>query len=148
MAVALFAPLFLYAEAAPANDGVEAEVRAYFAGIPVMAEIAQCESRFRQFYSLDVPLAGGSGGNMIGVFQINAPVHASYARSLGMDIYTLEGNFAYARLLYENEGTRPWLSSRSCWGVKAAEIARLQALIVELTEKLLALKQALGLAQG
>src|SRR3989344_5978567 len=134
--VVLYAPLFLFADTA--NDGVEEAVRAYFPHVPVMAEIARCESMFRQFDSSGTPLPGGTGGNMIGVFQVNAPVHAAYARELGMDIYTLEGNFAYAKYLYENEGTRPWRSSSKCWGSAAkalesetAEIARLQALLIE-----------------
>lgn len=145
--MAWFAPLFLYAQENP-NKDVEALVRAYFAQVPVMAEIARCESRFRQFDSSGTPLPGGTGGNMIGVFQVNAPVHVAYARELGMDIYTLEGNFAYAKYLYENEGTRPWRSSSKCWGSAAkaiesetAEIARLRALLIELSAKLAILKE-------
>ena len=137
--VVLCAPLFLFADTA--NDGVEEAVRAYFPHVPVMAEIARCESRLRQFYGPDLPLAGGAGGNMIGVFQINAPVHAQYARGLGFDVYTLEGNLSYAKYLYENEGTRPWRSSQKCWGKASEEIARLQALIAELSAKLAMLER-------
>ncbi|MBI4079699.1 hypothetical protein HY414_00515 [Candidatus Kaiserbacteria bacterium] len=145
LALVALAPLFLYADV---NEGVEAQVREYFADIPIMAEIAECESRFRQFDSSGAPLPGGLGGNMIGVFQINAPVHAEYALGLGMNIYTLEGNLAYAKYLYENDGTRPWRSSRACWSkAEEEEIARLQALIVELTAKLHALKQKLAMGQ-
>jgi len=96
------------------NDGLEAKVRAYFSDIPVMAAIAQCESRFRQFDSNGNALDGGAGG-MIGLFQIFASVHANYAKSLGMDIYTIDGNLAYARKLYDQDGTDPWLDSFSCW---------------------------------
>jgi hypothetical protein len=56
-----------------------------------------------------------------------------------MDIYSLEGNMAYAKFLYENEGTKPWRSSSKCWESTAAEIKRLQALIVELKARLEAL---------
>jgi hypothetical protein len=132
--VVLLAPVFLFADV-NTSEGIEEKVREYFPDAPVMADIARCESRFRQFDSAGGPLGGGLGGNMIGVFQINAPVHAAYAAGLGMDIYTLEGNFAYAKLLYEEEGTRPWRSSGKCWN-NEEEIARLQALIVELTAQL------------
>jgi hypothetical protein len=96
------------------NDGLEARVRSYFSDAPVMAAIAECESRFRQYNESGKALDGGAGG-MIGLFQINASVHASYAKSLGMDIYTVDGNLAYARKLYTEEGTDPWLDSFSCW---------------------------------
>lgn len=96
------------------NDGLEAKVRGYFSDIPVMAAIAECESRFRQFSDSGKPLDGGSGG-MIGLYQINASVHAAYAKSLGMDIDSTDGNLAYARKLYTEEGTDPWLDSFSCW---------------------------------
>ena len=33
-----------------------------------------------------------------------------------MDIYTLDGNLAYAKKLYTEEGTQPWISSFPCWG--------------------------------
>jgi hypothetical protein len=143
----LCTPLFLFADTADANGGVEEAIQAYFPHVPVMMEIARCESRLRQFYGPELPLAGGTGGNMIGLFQINAPVHFELAQELGMNIYTLEGNIAYAKLLYENEGTRPWRSSQKCWSEAAEEIARLQKLIAELTvqlEALIAQKLALG----
>ena len=94
---------------------VEVAVRGYFADIPVMAAIAKCESNFREYAADGSVLNGGSGG-MIGVFQINKSVHATFALSLGDDITTLAGNMAYARYLYDNEGTSPWDSSEPCWG--------------------------------
>jgi hypothetical protein len=104
---------------APALDphnsaDVEAAVRSYFADIPVMIAIADCESGFTQLNSSGAALNGGSGG-MIGVFQVNRSVHAKFALTLGDDINTLTGNMAYARYLYNNEGTVPWNSSKSCW---------------------------------
>jgi peptidoglycan hydrolase-like protein with peptidoglycan-binding domain len=93
---------------------VEAKVRTFFADIPVMISIALCESRFRQFDANGNPLDGGSGG-MVGVYQINRPIHASFALLRGFDINTVEGNLGYARYLYEREGTNPWISSFPCW---------------------------------
>ena len=96
------------------NQAIEEKVRAYFVSTPIMIDIARCESRFRQYDSTGAPLDGGAG-NMIGIFQIYATVHAAVAKSLGMDIYTPDGNLAYARYLYNKEGTNPWLSSIGCW---------------------------------
>jgi hypothetical protein len=94
---------------------VAAAVKSYFADIPVMANIAKCESNFRE-YSADGSVLNGGSGGMIGVFQINRSVHAKFALSLGDDITTLAGNMAYARYLYTQEGTDPWISSEGCWG--------------------------------
>jgi hypothetical protein len=134
------------------NGDVEATVDAYFSATPVMIAIAKCESRFRQFDSLGNPLDGGSGG-MIGVYQVNAAVHAPLAKSMGMDINTLIGNLAYANYLFQQEGTAPWLASSSCWkpamnaasttavseptqSTESIQIAQLQAQIAQLTQQL------------
>ena len=97
-------------------QSTEDTVRSYFASSSVMADIARCESRFTQFNSDGSVLHGGYGHSMIGVFQISESVHADFAKSLGMDIYTLDGNLAYAKYLYDREGTQPWISSFPCWG--------------------------------
>lgn len=94
---------------------VESKVRTYFADVPKMIPIAQCESRFRQFDKAGTPLDGGSGG-MIGIFQINKSVHKDFALTRGFDIDTVEGNLGYARYLYTKSGTDPWISSFPCWG--------------------------------
>ncbi len=102
------------------SAGVEARVREYFKDIPVMIPIAKCESGFRQFDSNQQPLHGGTG-TMIGVFQIGEEYHRTTAQSLGLNIDTLSGNMAYARYLYERDGTDPWLSSFQCWNMGTAE---------------------------
>lgn len=104
-------------------QSTEERVRAYFADVPVMAEIANCESRFRQFDSAGNPLNGGSGG-MIGLFQIHGKIHRAFALTLGFDIDTVEGNMGYARYLYQQEGTQPWISSFPCWNRAAANPER------------------------
>lgn len=105
-------PLFASADV---NSGVEQAVRTYFADIPVMIEIARCESKFRQFNSDGTALHGGGNGGMVGVFQIYDMVHRVPASALGFDITTLEGNMGYARHLYMQLGTNPWNSAQSCW---------------------------------
>ncbi len=126
--IVISAPIFALAEDASttastspnpylSSAAVEARVREYFADSAVMQNIAKCESGFRQFNSDGTPLDGGSGG-MIGVFQIGKAVHEEYAKSIGLDINTLEGNIGYARYLYAKDGTDPWLSSFDCWKTK------------------------------
>ena len=112
MAVLLFSIPFVVSALGEEEDAV----RAYFADIPVMANIAQCESKFTQFGKGGAALQGGMGGKMVGIFQVYGDIHAAYAKERGMDIETIDGNLAYARYLYEHEGTTPWNSSSSCWG--------------------------------
>lgn len=95
----------------------EQKVRDYFSDLPVMIEIARCESKFRQFTDSGNVLRGGYGKQMVGVFQFYDTIHRSTAASLGFDINTINGNLAYARHTYNNQGTTPWNSSSDCWGV-------------------------------
>ena len=87
----------------------ESEVREYFADIPVMIEIARCESRFRQFTDAGNVFYGGVR-EYVGIFQFAAAVHTIPARNLGFNLETVEGNLAYARHVYEQSGTTPWQS--------------------------------------
>jgi uncharacterized membrane protein YdfJ with MMPL/SSD domain len=87
---------------------VEKQVREFFADIPVMIEIAQCESKFRQFTDAGTVLRGGASGGMIGIFQFFESVHSKGALTLGFDLDTVEGNLGYARHLYNQSGTAPW----------------------------------------
>lgn len=95
---------------------VEEYVRNYFSDIPVMIEIARCESHFRQLDENGKPLRGEVNIFDRGVMQINEYYHNEDSKKLGFDILTLEGNTAYARYLFEKYGVAPWKSSSSCWG--------------------------------
>lgn len=105
------------------NDkDVEAYVRSYFSDLPILAEVARCESHFTQFTKSGKVLRGIEVPADVGVMQINEKYHLARAKSLGMDIYTLDGNLAYGRYLYEHGGdngeglgSRPWLASSKCW---------------------------------
>lgn len=134
---------------------VEATVREYFADIPVMVEIARCESRFRQFTDNGNVLRGGMGGQMVGVFQFFDRYHIDVVSELGFDIETLEGNLAYAKHVYTTQGTDPWNAARDCWdtadvantedsletdGILRQKIALLER-IIELLQTLLAIRQ-------
>jgi hypothetical protein len=98
------------------------KVEEYFSDIPIMAEVSFCESRFRQHDKYGNLLRGKVDSRDVGVMQINEYYHLETAQKLGLDIHTLEGNLAYARYLYNKEGTRPWNASAPCWG-KAREVA-------------------------
>ena len=81
----------------------------------VLSAIAQCESEGHQFAEDGKVLRNSHHRAVVGVFQINERIHGATARQLGLDIYTSEGNWAYARYLLKTEGTTPWYSSRKCW---------------------------------
>ena len=104
------------ATAAQSPQAVEAKVRAYFADIPIMAEIARCESTFRHRLSDGTVLRGYVDSDDTGVMQINLRYHANTAERLGLDLEDIYDNMAYARNLYERKGTQPWNASAPCWG--------------------------------
>lgn len=99
---------------------VEEYVRNYFSDIPVMIEIARCESRFRQHDANGEVLRGEQNSLDRGVMQINEFYHDENSAKLGYDILTLEGNTSYARHLFEKYGVKPWKSSAKCWGKTVA----------------------------
>lgn len=90
-------------------------VKEYFKDTPILSNIAYCESRYRQFEKDGTPLRGTVDNDDIGVMQINARYHLEKAKSLGLDIFTLEGNLAYGKYLYEKKGSKPWNASSPCW---------------------------------
>jgi len=94
----------------------------------VLLDISWCESRDNQskvglnYRTRVVTLSDGSTttekyvwSRDIGRFQINEYYHAEEAKRLGFDIYTEEGNAAYALRLYNLNGTRDWNPSKPCW---------------------------------
>jgi len=97
------------------NISTEFIVREYFADTPILARIAYCESKFKQFDNQGNTLRGEVTPKDLGVMQINEYFHGDTANTLGIDLYTLKGNLEYAMWLYEKEGTQPWISSQKCW---------------------------------
>jgi hypothetical protein len=107
-------------QAMPQAQTVQQYVATYFADEPVMIAIAYCESRNRQ-YDTDGSIFRGIVNNKdVGVMQINEHYHSDTAAKLGLDLFTLQGNTAYARYLYETQGAAPWSSSEPCWGKSKA----------------------------
>ena len=106
--------------AMPEAQTVQQYVQTYFADEPIMIAIADCESHFTQL-DKDGKVVKNPHSSAVGVYQIMASIHATSAdENLGLNIYTLQGNAAYARYLYESQGTAPWNDSKSCWGKSAA----------------------------
>lgn len=103
----------------PEVQTVEEYVRDYFTDTPVLTEIAKCESQFKHF-DKNGKLLKNPNSSAIGAFQIMSSLHYKQAEKLGLDINTLQGNLAYAKYLYDKEGTRPWNASKACWGKKVA----------------------------
>ena len=107
----------------PAAQTVQQYVDTYFADTPILAKVAMCESHFKQ-YDSDGSIHRGVVNNQdVGVMQINEHYHLKTSQKLGLDIYTVQGNLAYAKYLYDNEGLQPWLSSKPCWGKYDSKVA-------------------------
>lgn len=93
----------------------ETAVRSYFSDLPVMVQIARCESTFRHKLPDGTVLRGKQDPADTGVMQINLRYHSEDARELGLDLTQLHDNMEFARNLYERQGTKPWASSKACW---------------------------------
>ncbi len=87
---------------------------------PLMAEISNCESHFRQYNKDGSVLRGIVNNRDVGLFQINEHYHLDRSKRLGYDIYSPEGNIGYAKVLFNEEGPEPWISSSPCWSKTSA----------------------------
>lgn len=112
-------PIEEVAKNSPLLD-TELIVRSYFKDIPVMIQIARCESGFRHTLEDGSVLKGKVDSADTGVMQINKRFHADKATTMNLNLDNLNNNMAYARHLYETEGTRPWNASASCWNSQVA----------------------------
>jgi hypothetical protein len=104
------------------ETSTEAIVREYFSDIPVMIQVARCESTFRHTLEDGSVLRGKVDNRDTGVMQINTYYHGATAEELGLDLEDLEDNMAYARALYEKQGTQPWSASAPCWSRAIASL--------------------------
>ncbi len=94
---------------------LEIYVKEYFVENPILAEIARCESNFRQLGDNGLVLRGRVNKSDLGLMQVNEYYHGMRASELGFDLESVDGNLAYAKYLYDKEGTRPWNASSKCW---------------------------------
>ena len=97
------------------SKNVKRFVEDYFKDTPILASIARCESQYRQYDKDGNVLRGIENTFDVGVMQINEKYHLEAAKKLGFDIYTIEGNTAYAKYIYDRQGAKPWMSSSPCW---------------------------------
>ncbi len=97
-------------------QNAEAVVREYFKDIPVMIQVARCESTFQHTLADGSVLQGRVDNADTGVMQINKRYHLATATRLGLDLHDIYDNMAYARHLYETQGIQPWSASAPCWG--------------------------------
>jgi hypothetical protein len=98
------------------SKNAESIVRSYFRDIPIMIEVARCESTFRHTLEDGSILQGRVDPRDTGVMQINKYYHEATAIRMQLDLDDIYHNMAYARYLYETEGTQPWSASMPCWG--------------------------------
>lgn len=98
------------------NATVTSSLNSYFKDAPIMAKVAFCESTHTQFTAPGVVHRGVANSKDVGIFQINEKYHLKRSKDLGIDIYSIEGNMEYARILYEEQGLQPWSASKPCWG--------------------------------
>ncbi len=111
----------------PISDpkNVEKFIADYFADIPIMARIAKCESRNRHLGKDGLILRGELTPLDRGVMQVNLYYHEDTALKMGLDLHDIDDNVAYARYLYQKQGTKPWMSSSKCWSKPVSpEIAK------------------------
>lgn len=98
------------------NLNTEKIVRSYFRDLPIMVQIARCESTFTHTLADGSVIRGRVDNDDTGVMQINRRYHERVAVTMNLDLNDIYHNMAYARYLYETEGTRPWNASAPCWG--------------------------------
>lgn len=103
-----------------AVQNTENIVRDYFEDVPVLIEIARCESTFRHELADGSVLQGRVDPADTGVMQINKRYHQGTAAAMSLNLNNIYDNMAYARHLYEEQGTRPWNSSAPCWNRQVA----------------------------
>jgi hypothetical protein len=95
-------------------------------GYSLLKRICAAESNYgpdnepRQFLPDGSVLWGWDNGVIVhrdaGECQINTLAHADELKLLGLDVVHNEAdNIAYAKLLYDREGWRPWIASKTHW---------------------------------
>ena len=80
-----------------------------------LEKVAICESGNRHFDKNGNVIRGRVHSPDTGRFQINSKVHLKTAETMGIDIFSEEGNLEYALYLYRENGLKDWEASRKCW---------------------------------
>ena len=90
------------------RDSIKAKLIKVFGGDSVMIDIASCESGYRQFNSDGSVHRGETNPRDVGTYQINEHFWLEESKRLGFDIYTIDGNIAMAKYIYQHHGSQPW----------------------------------------
>ncbi len=106
---------------ATSSQDIAEIVQDYYKDTPILANVARCESQYRQYNSNGSVFRGVVNNADVGVMQINEKYHSARAKQLGIDLHTLEGNLEYGALLYKEQGLQPWSASKPCWGSTVAK---------------------------
>jgi hypothetical protein len=97
-----------------------AETSNIWDGYSKLRRICSCESwgspdkEPREFKDGKI-LRGFPNPEDIGACQINTKIWEKTAQKLGDDLFSYHGNIQFAKWLYDQEGDKPWLWSKSCW---------------------------------
>lgn len=112
--VLVFLPLSVLAE-----EGMENTPRSVkFIELPTaLQQVALCESGAKHYDAKGRIIK--SHTKDYGIFQINH-IHWDYALRQGYDVFSPNGNMAYALYLYRRNGLNDWLASRACWSKHVA----------------------------
>lgn len=78
---------------------------------PIMLQIAQCESGFRQYDIFGNIVESYTGDR--GVWQINVRTWYGEMKEMGIDPDTIDGNFAAAHYVLQKQGLKAW----ACYGI-------------------------------
>jgi len=83
---------------------------------PVLDRIAKCESPTGHYKNGQVAFYGNKNGSVdIGKFMINNAIWGKKATEMGLNLTNEKDNETFAKYLYQNYGTEPWIWSKHCW---------------------------------
>lgn len=93
----------------------------FFTGYQDLKEICACETTWNKeaepVHSINGAVVINKDsviGTDVGICQINTYYHEKRAKQLGYDLYELEDNIAFAKLLFNEQGVTPWKWSKKC----------------------------------
>ena len=110
-------PKVIQIEISYTKESIIEKVRQAFLDVPIMLEVARCESQYKiTAHNTKLNKDGTTDG---GIFQLNS-IHDEELSSLGLNKFDPEDNIRFARILYDRSGLRPWNSSKDCWGKHTA----------------------------
>lgn len=92
-------------------------IKEVVAKAPIMERIAKCESPTGHYAKNGQVAVRGNDNHTvdIGSRQINSYYWGAKATELGYNIWIEKDNIAMGDWIYQNYGTEPWSSSKSCW---------------------------------